>query len=88
MWSSVILFATLLIFKITNSILESRETLKSASSTFGSTAATSYYEVLQVILSASVIFSIKKLRFNRSYVLVMLLITISNVMIVTKFFTD
>jgi len=88
LWSSVVLFATLLVFKITNSILESKETEKSASSTFGSTAATSYYEVLQVILSASMICSIKKLKYNRSYILVMLLIAVSNVMIVTKFFTD
>ena len=40
------------------------------------------------MLSASVICAIKKLKYNRSYILVMFLITISNIMIVTKFFTD
>jgi len=84
----VVLFATLLIFKITNSFLESQETQKSASSTFGSTAVTSYYEVLQVIFSSLVICFIKRVKCNRSYIFAMLLITISNILIVTKFYTD
>ena len=41
-----------------------------------------------MILSASLICAIKKLKYNRSYILVMSLITISNIIIVTKFYTD
>ena len=62
--------------------------LATTSSTIGSTAATSYYEVMQVFISCGVIWSIKKLKCSRSYLLVMLLICISNIMIVTKFYAD
>ena len=54
----------------------------------GSTAATSYYEALQVCISLAVIYVIKSIKYRRSHVLVMALICISNIMIVTKFYFD
>ena len=93
LWSSVILFATILIFKVTNSVIESRlssgtVSVGITSSTVGSTASTSYYEALQLTLSMLVIYMIKKVKYKHSYVLVMLLICAWNILIVTKFYID
>lgn len=93
LWSSVVLFGCLLLFKVTNSIVESKydvekENTSTSSSTLGSTAATSYFEVFQSFLSLSCIYAIKKIRYNRPLFLAMMLVVISNIMIVAKFFSD
>ena len=77
-----------------NSFLESRfsednqTTFSILSSTEGSTAATSYFEVVQILISLGVIYSIKKIKYRRSHILVKTLIFVSNLMIVAKFFGD
>jgi len=94
LWSSVILFASLLIFKIINSFIKAKQVNSEAfvvdfmSDTDGSTASTAYQEVVQVCISLAVIYAIKKLKYRRSQLLVMGLIVISNIMIVIKFYSD
>ena len=93
LWSSVVLFSGLLLFKVANSILEARSECTisdtaTTSCTLGSTAQTSYFEVFQSALSLGVIYVIKKIRYRRSYLLTMVLIVISNALIVFKFFND
>lgn len=93
LWSSVFLFGCLLLFKVTNSIVESKydvdkENTSTSSSTLGSTAATSYFEVFQSFLSLSCIYAVKKVRYSRPLFLAMMLVVISNIMIVAKFFSD
>mmetsp|Transcript_34051 Transcript_34051/g.44943 ORF Transcript_34051/g.44943 Transcript_34051/m.44943 type:complete len:128 (-) Transcript_34051:3115-3498(-) len=91
LWSSFLLFAGLLLFKVANTIVESKFSISdtaTSSSTLGSTAATSYFEVFQAALSLGVIYAFKKIRYRRPYLLAMLLILISNIMIVMKFFGD
>jgi len=91
LWSSFVLFAGLFLFKVANSIVESKHSATNtatSSSTLGSTAATSYFEVFQASLSLGCIYAIKKIRYRRPYLLAMTLILISNVMIVAKFFGD
>ena len=90
----MILFSSLFLFKLANSFLESRfsednqTTFSILSSTEGSTAATSYFEVVQILISLGVIYSIKKIKYRRSHILVKTLIFVSNLMIVAKFFGD
>lgn len=92
LWSSVILFTSLLIFKVANSIIEIKKKeeqgIATTTSSIGSTAATSYYEALQVAISLSVIYVIRKIKQRRSHIIVLALIIISNIMIVTKFYVD
>jgi len=94
LWSSVILFTVLLLFKIVNSVIKTKQDENDVgafmimSSTEGSTADTAYYEVIQIIMSIGIIYAIQKIKFRRSYFLVMSLIIISNGMIVFKFYGD
>ena len=90
-WSSFVLFAGLLLFKVANTIVESKLSIEStttSSSTLGSTVQTSYFEVFQAALSLGCIYAIKKIRYRRPYLLAMMLVLISNIMIVMKFFGD
>jgi len=95
-WTSVILFASLLIFKISNSFIAAKNHEKSheksvvdlMSDTRGSTAATAYQETLQVLISLAVIYAIKKLKTKYAFTQVMSLIFVSNLMIVIKFYND
>lgn len=94
LWTSVILFTVLLLFKIVNSVIKTKQDENDVgafmimSSTEGSTADTAYYEVIQIIMSIMIIYAIQKIKFRRSYFLVMSLIIISNGMIVFKFYGD
>lgn len=58
------------------------------SNTDGSRASTAYFEVVQICVSLGIIYAIKKIKYHRSYFLVMALIVISNCIIIIKFFGD
>lgn len=94
LWQSVLLFFVLFIFKVTNSIVEAKykvkdgRTTSTTSSTLGSTAETSYLEVFQFSVSLGFIYAIQLIRYRRPYLLAMILVLVSNVMIVFKFFRD
>ena len=88
----MILFACLLVFKVTNSAIEAKLTESQVfsimSNTDGSRASTAYFEVVQICVSLGIIYAIKKIKYHRSYFLVMALIVISNCIIIFKFFGD
>ena len=68
LWTSVILFFFLLIFKTVNSWLEGSDLLDVAttltrSNTEGSQVQTAYFEVTQILLSLSAIYMIKRIKY-------------------------
>jgi len=58
------------------------------SETEGSKANTAYQETIQVIISLTVLYCIKKLKSKYAFTQVMSLIFVSNLMIVIKFYND
>ena len=89
----MILFLSLLIFKTINSWLEGSDLLSvsstvTQSNTDGSQISTGYFEVVQIILSLSAIYMIKRVKYQRSNLLVLTLIVFMNGMCIVKFYFD
>lgn len=93
LWTSVILFFFLMIFKTVNSWLEGSDLLTVAatvtqSNTEGSQVQTAYFELLQILLSLSAIYMIKRVKYQKSYILIFGLIIFMNAMCIVKFYFD
>ena len=93
LWTSVILFFFLLIFKTVNSWLEGSDLLDVATSvtrsdTLGSQVQTAYFEVTQILLSLLAIYMIKRIKYARAYILIFGLIIFMNCICIVKFYLD
>lgn len=95
-WTSTILYTILSLFKIFNHVLESnekttskndRETLN-RSDTAGNTINTIYIEVLEVLVSLSAIYVIRKVKSIRSDIVIFSLVVIFNIMVNIYFYID
>jgi len=94
-WTSVLLYALLGLFKIFNQILENNESTTSRetstlekSDTVGNLIGTIYIEVFEVLVSLSAIYMIKKVKSIRSDLVVFGLVVIFNVMVNVNFYID
>ena len=95
-WTSTILYSILGTFKIFNHVLESNEktstkddiTTLNRSDTAGNRIDTLYIEVLEVIVSLSAIYVIKKVKSIRSDFVIFALVVIFNIMVNIYFYID
>ena len=95
-WTSTLLYSILGLFKIFNQVLESNEKTTSKndrqtlnrSDTAGNTINTIYIEVLEVLVSLSAIYVIRKVKSIRSDIIIFSLVVIFNVMVNIYFYID
>ena len=95
-WTSTILYSILGLFKIFNHILESNEKTTSKndtqtlnrSDTAGNTLNTIYVEVIEVLVSLSAIYTIRKVKSIRSDIVIFSLVVIFNIMVNIYFYID
>ena len=95
-WTSTILYLILGIFKVFNHILESNEKTTSKndtetlnrSDTAGNTINTIYIEVLEVVMSLSAIYVIRKVKSIRSDLVIFSLVVFFNIMVNIYFYID
>ena len=95
-WTSTILYSILGLFKIFNQFLESNEKTTSKndtqtlnrSDTAGNTINTIYIEVLEVLVSLSAIYVIRKVKSIRSDIVIFSLVVIFNIMVNIYFYID
>ena len=95
-WTSTILCLILGLFKIFNQYLETNEKTNSKnnsqtlnrSDTAGNTIDTIYIEILEVLVSLSAIFVIRKVKSIRSDIVIFGLVTIFNIMVNIYFYID
>ena len=98
-WTSTILYLILGLFKVFNQILEANDNTKSTkddtstqlqnrSDTAGNKIDTIYIEVLEVLVSLSSIFVIRKVKSIRSDIVIFSLVVIFNIMVNIYFYID
>ena len=95
-WTSTLLYSIIGIFKIFNQILESNvntATKENAvtlnrSDTAGNKINTIYIEVLEVLVSLSAIYVIRKVKSIRSDIVIFSLVVIFNIMVNIYFYID
>ena len=95
-WTSTILYSILGVFKIFNHFLESNEKTTSKndtetlnrSDTAGNTINTIYIEVIEMLVSLSAIYVIRKVKSIRSDIVIFSLVVIFNIMVNIYFYID
>ena len=95
-WTSTILYSILGLFKVFNSYLENNDNTTSKNdsltqnklNTAGNKLDTIYIEVLEVLVSLSAIFVIRKVKSIRSDIVIFSLVVIFNIMVNIYFYID